>query len=95
MSPKGSILIVDDELEIRESLHSLLSLEGYRAEAVATAQEGLKQIINGSFDLTLLDINLPDMDGLEVLKVIKRDNPETGVIMITAYDSSQKAFLAS
>jgi DNA-binding NtrC family response regulator len=95
MSPKGSILIVDDELEIRESLHSLLSLEGYRAEAVATAQEGLKKIISGNFDLALLDINLPDMDGLEVLKVIKRDNPETGVIMITAYDSSQKAFLAS
>ena len=95
MSPKGSILVVDDELEIRESLQALLSLEGYRAEAVASAQEGLKQIIGGSFDLTLLDINLPDADGLEVLKVIKRDNPETGVIMITAYDSAQKAFLAS
>jgi len=95
MSPKGSILIIDDELEVRESLQSLLSLEGYRAEAVPTAQEGIKKIDSGSFDLTLLDINLPDMDGLEALKVIKRDNPETAVIMVTAYHSTQKAFAAS
>ncbi len=95
MSPKGSILIIDDEQEIRESLEQLLKLEGYRPASASTAQEGLKKAEENLFDVVLLDISLPDLSGLEVLKSIKRDNPETGVIMITAYDSGQAAFQAS
>jgi DNA-binding NtrC family response regulator len=95
MSPKGSILIIDDEQEIRESLEQLLRLEGYQADSASTADEGLKRIEGGVFDLVLLDINLPDHNGLDLLKSIKRDSPEVGVIMITAYDSSQMAFQAS
>lgn len=95
MSPKGSILVIDDEQEIRESLEQLLQLEGYRTETASTAGEGLRKIEDDTFDLTLLDITLPDGNGLDVLKWIKRENPETGVIMITAYDSSQLAFQAS
>jgi DNA-binding NtrC family response regulator len=95
MSSKGSILIIDDEQEIRESLDQLLTLEGYQAQTASTAEEGLKKLGERVFDLTLLDISLPDRNGLEVLKSIKRDSPETGVIMITAYDSSQMAFQAS
>jgi DNA-binding NtrC family response regulator len=92
---KGSILIIDDEQEIRESLEQLLGLEGYRADSAATGEEGLKRIEDGVFDLVLLDINLPGRNGLELLKTIRRENPDTGVIMITAYDSSQMAFQAS
>jgi DNA-binding NtrC family response regulator len=95
MSSKGSILIIDDEQEIRESLDQLLTLEGYQAQTASTAEEGLKKLGERVFDLTLLDISLPDRNGLEVLKSIKHDSPETGVIMITAYDSSQMAFQAS
>jgi DNA-binding NtrC family response regulator len=95
MSAKGSILIVDDEQEIRESLEQLLRLEGYKAESAPTAEEGLKKVEGGIFDLVLLDINLPDSNGLDILKSIKSENPQTAVIMITAYDSSQKAFQAS
>ncbi|MBI1940327.1 MAG: sigma-54-dependent Fis family transcriptional regulator [Acidobacteria bacterium] len=95
MSSKGSILIIDDEQEIRESLEQLLAIEGYQALTASTAEEGLKRVSERVFDLTLLDISLPDRNGLEVLKSIKRDSPETGVIMITAYDSSQMAFQAS
>jgi DNA-binding NtrC family response regulator len=95
MSPKGSILIIDDEQEIRESLEQLLRLEGYQPASASTAQEGLKKAEENLFDVVLLDISLPDLNGLEVLKSIKRDNPETGVIMITAYDSGQAAFQAS
>ncbi len=95
MSPKGSVLIVDDEQEIRESLEQLLSGEGYKADSAATAGEGLRKVEGGVFDLVLLDISLPDSNGLEVLKSIKRENPEVGVIMITALDSSQMAFQAS
>jgi DNA-binding NtrC family response regulator len=95
MSPKGSILIIDDEQEIRESLDQLLSLEGYKPACAATGEEGLKRLEDGVFDLVLLDINLPDRSGLDVLKAIKRDNADVGVMMITALDSSQMAFQAS
>jgi DNA-binding NtrC family response regulator len=95
MSPKGSVLIIDDEQEIRESLEQLLRLEGYQAGSASTAEEGLKKIEGGVFDLVLLDINLPDGNGLDLLKSIKHDSPEVSVIMITAYDSSQMAFQAS
>ncbi|MGD1156468.1 MAG: sigma-54 dependent transcriptional regulator [Terriglobia bacterium] len=95
MSAKGSILVIDDEQEIRESLEQLLKLEGYKADCASTGDEGLKRIDDGVFDLVLLDINLPDRNGLDLLQHIKRDSPEVGVIMITAYDSSQMAFQAS
>src|SRR5208283_4661658 len=81
--------------EIRESLEQLLRLEGYQADAAASGEEGLKRVEGGVFDLLLLDINLPDRNGLDLLKVIKHEAPEVGVIMITAYDSSQMAFQAS
>ena len=95
MSPKGSILIIDDEPEIRESLEQMLKLEGYQPALASTAQEGLRKAEESIFDVVLLDISLPDLSGLEVLKSIKRDSPDTGVIMITAYDSGQAAFQAS
>lgn len=92
---KGSILIIDDEQGIRESLQELLSLEGYATASASTAEEGLKKMEERVFDLALLDITLPDRNGLDLLKIIKRDNADTGVIMITAFDSSQLAFQAS
>jgi DNA-binding NtrC family response regulator len=95
MSAKGSILVIDDEQEIRESLEQLLKLEGYKADCASTGDEGLKRIDAGVFDLVLLDINLPDRNGLDLLQHIKSNSPEVGVIMITAYDSSQMAFQAS
>lgn len=95
MSPKGSILVIDDEQEIRESLEQLLAMEGYRPASASTGEEGLKRLEDGVYDLVLLDINLPDRPGLEVLKAVKRDFADVGVVMITAHDSSQMAFQAS
>src|ERR1035438_36207 len=95
MSPKGSILVIDDETEIRESLEQLLALEGYKAATASTGEEGLRCIENGLYDLVLLDINLPDRNGLDLLQQIKRESPELSVIMITAYASTQMAFQAS
>jgi DNA-binding NtrC family response regulator len=95
MSAKGSVLIIDDEQEIRESLEQILRPEGYRVASATTGEEGLKKVEEGVFDLVLLDISLPDRNGLEVLKTLRHDAPDVGVIMITAYDSSQMAFQAS
>jgi len=95
MSSKGSILIIDDEQEIRESLQELVELEGYAPETASTAEDGLEKVDEHVYDLILLDINLPGRNGLEVLRLVKQDHPDTAVIMITAYDSTQTAFQAS
>ena len=96
MSEKGSILVIDDEPEICESLSQLLRMEGYRADTAQDAESGLKKFGQNPFDLVLLDVSLPERtQGVEVLRSIKRDNPETPVIMITAYDSSETAFTVS
>ncbi len=95
MPSKGSILIIDDEQDVRESLEELLGSEGYALDSAGTAEDGIKQAGERPFDLALVDVNLPDSSGIEVLKVLKRESPDTGVIMITAYDSSQTAFQAS
>ena len=96
MPEKGSILVIDDEPEICESLAQLLRMEGYRADTAPDAESGLRKFGQNPFDLVLLDVSLPEREqGVEVLRSIKRDNPETPVIMITAYDSSATAFTVS
>ena len=95
MPSKGSILIIDDEQDVRESLEELLRSEGYMLDSAGSAEDGLKRAGDRPFDLALVDVNLPDASGIDVLKVLKRESPDTGVMMITAYDSSQTAFQAS
>jgi DNA-binding NtrC family response regulator len=95
MRSKASILVIDDELDIRESLQQVLALEGYQVACAPAASEGLRRVETEFFDVALVDVSLPDANGLEVLKAIKRDAPDTVVIMITAYDSSETAFRAS
>ena len=94
-SKAGSILIIDDEADVLSSLDELMRTEGYQTAAASTAAAGLEKLDKEPFDLVLLDISLPDSNGIDVLRTIKRDSPELPVIMITAYDSSQIAFQAS
>jgi DNA-binding NtrC family response regulator len=95
MQSKASVLIIDDEQEIRESLEQLLGYAGYQVESAPTGSQGLKKVESRLYDLVLLDVSLPDSNGIDILKSIKRDSPDAAVIMITAYDSSQTAFQAS
>ena len=67
----GRILIIDDEAEIRESLETLLQLEGYSVVVAETGKEGLAQIGERSFDVVLLDLALPDKNGMDVLAEIR------------------------
>ncbi len=87
----ASILIVDDESEIRESLQTLLELEGYRVDAAASGEDGLARIAGQPFDLVLLDLALPGKNGLEVLAEIRERDPQLAVIMITAYGTVEHA----
>ncbi|HUY82149.1 MAG TPA: sigma-54 dependent transcriptional regulator [Acidobacteriaceae bacterium] len=79
------ILIIDDEAAIRESLETLLSLEGYVVETAVNGEEGLERIEEYFYDLVLLDLALPGKSGLEVLPLIRERNPSLPVIMITAF----------
>jgi DNA-binding NtrC family response regulator len=81
----ASILVIDDEAAIRESLEVLLTLEGYAVKMAADGAEGLRILEQESFDLVLLDLALPGQSGLELLPVIKERQPELPIIMITAY----------
>jgi len=81
----GSILVIDDEAGIRESLEVLLSLEGYSVRTANDGEQGLRMLEMDSFDLVLLDLALPGQSGLDLLPQIKERQPETPVIMITAY----------
>ncbi|HEY1578574.1 MAG TPA: sigma-54 dependent transcriptional regulator [Terracidiphilus sp.] len=81
----GSILVIDDEAGIRESLEVLLSLEGYTVTTANDGEHGLRTLEMASFDLVLLDLALPGQSGLDLLPQIKERQPETPVIMITAY----------
>ncbi|MBI1956384.1 MAG: sigma-54-dependent Fis family transcriptional regulator [Acidobacteria bacterium] len=91
---KGSLLLIDDELEIRESLEALLSTEGFAVESAADAASGLERLEKKPFDLVLLDVALPDRSGLEVLQEIRTANPSLPVVMITAYGSVENAVQA-
>jgi DNA-binding NtrC family response regulator len=79
------ILIIDDEAAIRESLETLLTLEGYIVEMAPEGESGLERINQFAYDLVLLDLALPGKNGLEILHLIREQHPDLPVIMITAY----------
>src|SRR5271165_2439768 len=87
----GSVLVIDDEVEIRESLETLLQLEGYTVSCAATGREGLALVGQHIFDIVLLDLALPDKNGMDVLAEIHMQNPHQAVIMVTAYGTVENA----
>src|SRR5712692_4659722 len=88
---KGSILVVDDESEIREGLEVLLKSEGYGVSSAETGESGLAKLEEHPFDLLLLDVSLPDRNGLDMLKEIRRRDPQLSIVLITAYGSIDMA----
>jgi DNA-binding NtrC family response regulator len=90
-SHEGSILVVDDESAIRENLELLLSDANYKVTLAENGTEGLKKLESEFFDLVLLDVMMPDKNGLEVLKEIHLSSPETAIIMITAFGTIENA----
>ncbi|MBN1694504.1 sigma-54-dependent Fis family transcriptional regulator [candidate division WOR-3 bacterium] len=82
---KLNILIVEDEVNQRKLLKKILSKEGYTVEEAGNGVEGIDLFFRGNFDLVLLDRKLPDKEGVEVLRDIKKINPIIPVIIITAF----------
>ena len=88
-----NVLIVDDEKNLTLAMRRLLSAEGYRAEVAASGELALEAIKELSFDVILLDVNMPGMNGLEAFKKIRKVSPKSNVIMITGYGKTLKALV--
>ena len=91
---KEKILVADDEQSMREFLDIMLKKEGYKVSLASHGEEVLKLAERDIFDLILMDIRMPKLDGISVLKKVKTLSPETIVIMITAYASADTAIKA-
>jgi two-component system response regulator PilR (NtrC family) len=93
-SKKGTIHVIDDEPIIHEVLSQLLSSEGYEVELSSSGEEALEKLSSESYDVTLLDLLMPGLDGIEVLRGIRRIDPQAVIIIITAYASVESAISA-
>jgi two-component system response regulator HydG len=86
-TPRAQILVVDDDKAMRDACHQILSRQGFQVEQAASARQGLGLLERSSFDVILLDLVMPDLDGLETLKKIKSVDTDCEVIIITGYGS--------
>ena len=92
--PQRSVLVVDDDADIRSLLSDLLSEEGYAARTAGTGGEAITAVAKDLPDLVMMDVQLPDQDGIGVLKTLKRDHGELEVIVMTAFGGSSTAIKA-
>lgn len=86
-----SILIVDDEKSVRESLEKVLSKAGYVTRTASSGNEALKILGKRNTDLILSDLKMPDGDGFELLRAVKKHHPDVEVILLTGYGTIEKA----
>jgi DNA-binding NtrC family response regulator len=94
MTERGIIHIIDDEPVIHDVLGQLLTSEGFETEISGSGEEALAKQSSRSFDVILLDLLMPGLDGIETLKRIRRLDPQAMVIIITAYASVESAIAA-
>jgi two-component system alkaline phosphatase synthesis response regulator PhoP len=83
MKSPARILIVDDEAHLAEGIRENLEAEGYRAEIAHDGQDGLERLRSASFDLVLLDVMMPNMDGIELCAQARREGIQTPVLFLT------------
>src|SRR5215467_12579353 len=91
---KGRILIVDDELVVRDSLSKWFTSEGYMATPVASARLALEAVQQNEFDVALIDIKMPGMDGMELQGRLVDADPDLTLIIMTGYASVETAVQA-
>jgi len=89
--PQPRILVVDDEPQVVQIFHELLAQRGYVVEVSSDGDDAIRRVTTGQFDLVLTDINLPGVDGLEVVRAAKAADKDTCVILITGYASTTTA----
>lgn len=94
MDKHPRILVVDDDETIRTTMKAILQDEGYQVDLAATGKEAIQKTQEKPYNVALLDIRLPDMEGVELLKLLKDGIPRTRKIMVTGYPSMQNAISA-
>jgi two-component system nitrogen regulation response regulator NtrX len=94
MAQRRSILIVDDELPVRESLRMILKSR-YEVHTAADGKEALQRIQKDKIDLVTLDLKMPGLSGIDVLREIKKRNADIEVVVITAYGNPQNLLEAT
>jgi len=94
MDGRARILIVDDEESIRKTLGAILKEEGYDVRAAKNGKEAIEKSNNEFFNLALIDIRLPDMEGTELLTAMKETTPKMVKIIVTGYPSLHNAIEA-
>lgn len=85
-----NILVVDDDVAIRKLFERILKKEEHRVTTVSNGKEAIKAVGKKPFDIVFLDVVMPEMDGLEVFKAIKKINSETIVIMMSGYPVEER-----
>ena len=85
------VLVIDDESVICDACHMVLSEKGHMVDRCMTGKTGLHTIEQGTYDVILLDMKLPDIDGMEILKTIRERMPATCVIVMTGYSTMSNA----
>jgi len=91
-SPK--ILVIEDEDQVRQSYYDMLNFFGYHVDSVSNGQEGMARITKKDYDIVVTDLNMPQMNGIDVLKYIKKKKPYIEVIVITGYATLENAIEA-
>jgi len=91
---KSSILVVDDEPVTRKSLTDILRLEGYNVLSVGNGQAAVEYVRTHHVELVIVDLRMPGMDGLEVVQVVNQLSPDTEVVLLTAFGSTETAIQA-
>jgi YesN/AraC family two-component response regulator len=94
MKNRRNILVIDDEPIILDSCRRILRNEGFEVNGASNGREGLKKIEEDQYDAVLVDWKLPEIDGMEVLRIIKKNHPDIIVVMITGYPSVESAVKA-
>jgi DNA-binding NtrC family response regulator len=91
---KDRILIIDDDENIRKVLQTILEDEGYIVETVDTAKKGIERSEKAFYNLALIDVRLPDMEGIELLSKLRSTKPKMRKIIVTGYPTLQNAVAA-
>jgi DNA-binding NtrC family response regulator len=89
-----NVLVVDDENTVCNSCRKILTREGYNVEVALSGEEALNKVKGSGFDVLITDWKMPEIDGIEVAKRIKKENPDIAVIMITGYPSVESSIQA-
>ncbi len=89
MSENLRILIVDDDQRMAKTLKDIFNVKGYEAEVAHSGREALKELAKGQFNCVLADIKMPEMNGVDFYKMLKKEQPDIPVVMMTAYSADK------